>query len=242
MFVPGKRRGGVRYFFVALSLFSVVLALVVFLPVYYAFVAGKLPIAAVIHVHALLMSLWLAAFLTQAVLASTGRIGLHRMVGAFGIALGVAVWASMVFVEMRSIVVQPVPSKASDYDWLLPGVYCYTTFLLFFAGAVCLRRTPAWHKRLMLFATFVAVQAVETRMAWLPHASIGYWSDFAYVDACLLLPLIAYDFATTKRVHAATLTATAIMLSAQVAVVLTWGTPGWHRTASAAVLAIRAAF
>src|ERR1700704_6346051 len=83
-----SRRRGTRHFFVTLSLFAVVMALVVNVPTYRAFFSGRFPIAAVVNVHAALMGLWLAIFVTQAVFASTGRIGFHRKLGLFGIVLG----------------------------------------------------------------------------------------------------------------------------------------------------------
>jgi hypothetical protein len=240
--IASKRRSGMRYFFASLSVLFVGIAIAVFVPTYLDFASGKRPIAGVVQVHALLMSSWLALFVAQAVLASTGRIAVHRKVGTFGIALGFVVWASMDFVEMRKIIVGELPTNPEDLDWeLLPGVYCYTMFLLFFVSAVSLRHKPAWHKRLMLFATFIALQAVEQRMGWLPHAEVGYWSDFLYIDICLLVPLLAYDWVTAKQVHAATLTATATLFAAQAAVLITWGNESWHRAAMDAVLAIRAA-
>lgn len=240
--IATRRRRGGRYFFAALSVLFVGIAIAVFVPTYLDVASGKLQIAGVVHVHAVLMSSWLALFIAQAVLASSGRIALHRRVGSFGIALGFLVWASMVFVEVRKLVVGELPSSPEDLDWeLLPGMYCYTMFLLFFVGAVWFRHQPAWHKRLMLFATMIALQAVEQRMGWLPHAEVGYWTDFLYIDILLLVPLFAYDWVTAKRVHTATLTATATLFAAQAAVLITWGNQGWHRVANDAVLAIRAA-
>jgi hypothetical protein len=236
----GRRRGA-RYFFVGLGVFAVALTLITFVPTYLAFESGKMPIAGVVQFHGLLMSLWLATFLTQAVLAATGRISLHRKFGSLGVALGVAVWASMVFVEIRSSVVNP-PGSAKDLDWMLPGVYCYTTFPLFLGWAVWLRHAPAWHKRFMVIALFIALQAVEQRMAWLPHSLVGYWTDFAYIDVCLFAALVAYDLTTTKRVHTATITGAATLLLAQVALLIAWGTQGWHHVAIDAVQMARATF
>src|SRR5450432_2327425 len=88
-----------RYFFVLLALFAIVIASVVFVPKLFEFAAGTLPIAWMLNVHGALMGMWLALFLTQAILASNGRLALHRKVGAFGIVLGFPVWASMVLVE-----------------------------------------------------------------------------------------------------------------------------------------------
>ena len=236
-----RNRARTRFAFVAVSLFAVLMALVVNVPTYRAYFSGKFPIAGVVNLHALLMGSWLGIFLIQAVLASTGRLALHRKVGSFAIPLGVLVWTSMVFVEIRAMVVNP-PTADRDLDWLLPGVYCYTSFGLFFGAAVWLRHKPDWHKRLMVFAMFVALQAVEQRMYWLPHSSANYWTDFAYVDACLFVPLIAFDWVSLRHIHPATTTAGAVLLSTQAAALLAWGTAGWHQVAGRAVQLVGVVF
>jgi hypothetical protein len=175
-----------RYFFVLLALLSILIASTTFVPVFLKFAAGTFPIAWVLNIHGALMGTWLALFLAQAMLASTGRLALHRKLGTFGIVLGFPVWASMVLVEMRGKVVHPLASDLSKaYDWDLPGIYVYTTFLIFLIGAIYQRRRwPAWHKRFMAFATFVAVQAAEQRNSWLPRFAPGYWTDVFYLDIC----------------------------------------------------------
>jgi len=106
-----------RYFFVLLALFSILIASLTFVPVFLKFAAGAFPIAWVLNIHGALMGTWLALFLAQAILASTGRLALHRKLGTFGIVLGFPVWASMVLVEMRRKVVHPLdPDLSKAYD------------------------------------------------------------------------------------------------------------------------------
>lgn len=233
-----------RYFFVLLALLGILIAAVVFLPEFLKFAAGTFPIAWALNIHGALMGAWLALFFAQAILASTGRLALHRKLGTFGIVLGFPVWASMVLVEMRRKLVHPLdPDFSSAYDWDLPGIYVYTTFLVFFIGAIYQRRRwPAWHKRFMAFATFVAVQAAEQRNLWLPRFAPGYWTDAIYLDICLLVPLIAYDYVQAKRLHPATIAASGILLGAQGVVLIVWGHPGWHHFAYSFTVALRSLF
>lgn len=114
----------IRYFFVLLALFGIFIASIVFVPVFLKFAAGTFPIAWGLNVHGALMAAWLALFLAQALLASTGRLALHRKLGAFGIVLGFPVWAFMVLVEIRSKVVHPLDpdlSKVYDLDLTYPN-------------------------------------------------------------------------------------------------------------------------
>jgi hypothetical protein len=198
----------------------------------------------VLNVHGALMGAWLALFLTQAVLASTRRLALHRKLGTFGIALGFPVWASMVLVEMRRGIVYPLdPDLSKEYDWVLPGVYVYTTFLVYFLCAIYQRRRwPAWHKRFMLFATFVALQAAEQRNVWLPRFAPGYWTDVIYLDICLLVPIVAYDYVSAKKLHPATIAASCILLGAQGLLLLVWGSPVWRHLAYGVAVALRSRF
>jgi hypothetical protein len=198
----------------------------------------------VLNIHGALMGTWLALFLAQAILASTGRLALHRKLGTFGIVLGFPVWASMVLVEMRRKIVYPLdPDLSKAYDSDLPGIYVYTTFLVFLIGAIYQRRQwPAWHKRFMAFATLVAVQAPEQRILWLPRFAPDYWTDAIYLDICLLIPLIAYDYFSARRLHPATITASCVLLGAQGILLFVWGNPGWRHFAYNFSVALRSIF
>src|SRR5258706_5010560 len=203
-----------HYFVLALGLFSVVIALVAFVPEYADFAVGKFPIAWVLHIHGALMSAWLATFIVQAWLASTGHVSLHRKIGPYGIALGIAVWASMVFVELRKLVAHPLPTDGPGYDELLQGSYTYLTFLVVLLWAAHERRRPAWHKRLMLITTFVALVAPIERIEWLPELGVGFiWASILWLDLCLIVPLVVYDLVSTKHLHRATVQGLGVMLS-----------------------------
>ena len=232
-----------HFFFVALGLFGILVALVAFVPEYVHMAMGTFPIAWVLHVHGALMGTWLAIFIVQAWLASTGRVLLHRKIGPCGIALGVAVWTSMVFVELRTLVVHPLPTDWAGYDELLQGVYIYLTFPVLLLWAFGERRRPAWHKRFMAMATFVALVAPIERIEWLPELGVGYiWASVLWLDLCLIVALIGYDLASEKRIHRATALGLGLIASAQAAMFLAWGTASWRYFAFVAAHAVRDAF
>lgn len=233
-----------RYFFVLLALACIVIASITFVPEFLKFAAGTFPIPWILNVHGALMGSWLALFFAQAILASTGRLALHRKLGTWGIGLGFLVWASMVMAELRGKVVHPLdPDYSNVYDWDLPGIYVYTTFLVFFLSAIYQRRRkPAWHKRYMAFAAIVAVQAAEQRNLWLPRFAPGYWTDVIYLDLLLLVPVLVYDYSSAKRLHPATITASCILLGAQGILLAVWGNPGWRHFAYNLTVALRSMF
>ena len=81
-----------RRLYVGLALLAIAIAAVGFWPTYFGpLVAGSVDKPTIIHFHAAVYVGWLAIFLTQAVLAATGRIGLHMKLGRFAIGYGVLV-------------------------------------------------------------------------------------------------------------------------------------------------------
>ena len=81
-------------------------------------------------------------------------------------------------------------------------------FAALVASAVALRRRPDMHKRLMLLASISIIGAAVIRWPFdamfLPSPVPGY-AVFDLAALAFLLPLLAWDLATLKRVHPATL-------------------------------------
>jgi hypothetical protein len=233
-----------RYYFVWLALFSIIVAAVGFVPEFVKFLAGTFPIAWVLHVHSALMVAWLAIFFAQAALAATGRLDLHKKWGTVGLLLGLPVWTSMVFVEWRGKIVYPLdPDLSPEYDLDLRGMYTWAMFFIFFLGAVYFRqRAPAWHKRFMVFAAFMVLLPAQMRIDWLPRFQPRFWTDLLYLDLCVLLPLLIYDFSTTRRPHPATMIGAGVLLGAQGILLFTWGTPWWRHLAYVFTVTLRSYF
>ncbi len=232
-----------RIFFGAFGLFAIAIAATAFVPEYLRFVAGLFPIASVLQIHSALMGAWLATFVVQAWLASSGRVALHRKIGPYGVALGVVAWVSMIYVPLRRLVVHPLPVLLTDYDGLLQDVYVDIAFIVLLLWAAYERRRPAWHKRLMVIAVFVTLLAPIERLEWLPELGVGFiWASVLWLNLFLVVPLVAYDIVLAKRPHPATLQGLALLVSAQATMWLAWGTTPWRRFAFEAAHALRSAF
>ena len=81
-----------RRLYVGLAVLAAVIAVVGFWPTYFGpLVAGIVDKAPIIHFHAAVYVGWLAIFITQAVLAATGRVAAHMKLGRFAIGYGVLV-------------------------------------------------------------------------------------------------------------------------------------------------------
>lgn len=233
----GRRRPS-PYFFVGMAAFAAAILVFAFVPEYRRYAVGAFPIAGVLHIHAAIMAAWVAAFAVQAYLGATGRTAQHRRVGRFAVAIGWIAWASMIFVETRTLVAHPLPKNPSDYDWNLPGPFVYTTFAIFLAWAVHERRRPAWHKRLMTFALFLSLEAAIQRFVWIPM-DFGFAPFALLLDVSLLTPMVAYDiYALKGRPHPATVRGTLLLLCAQALLFLLWGTATWRNFADVVAHAV----
>ena len=230
---PHDRLRPLRYFFPGMVAFAVVLILLGFGPEVQKFATGTFPIPWVLHVHAAIMMTWVASFAVQAWLGATGRTTLHRRTGNYAIALGWLACASMVFVEFRMFVAHPQLRTPDDLDWQLPGPFIYLTFGAFLAWGYLERHRPQWHKRLMTFALFLSLEAAIQRFVWIPM-DYGFGPFMLALNLCLLTPLFAYDLRTLGgRLHPATLRGMTLLLSAEVLLLLAWGSAAWRHLALA---------
>lgn len=79
-----------RRFYIGVSVLMGIIAIAGFWPTYFGpLVGGTIEQPPIIHFHALVFSGWLLLFLTQAVLAATGRVSWHVRLGRIGIGYGV---------------------------------------------------------------------------------------------------------------------------------------------------------
>ena len=231
---PRRRRRPLRFFFLGMALFAAAIVLAAFVPEFRRYAAGTFPIAPILHVHAAIMAAWVGAFAFQAYLGATGQTALHRRAGPYAVAIAVVACLSMVFVELRALIVHPLPQGGRDLDWLLPGPLVYLIVPIFLAWGVHERRRPQWHKRLMTFALFLSLLAPIERFLWIP-ADRGFLPFIAVLDLCLLVPMLSYDLLTRAgRLHPATIRATLLLLAGEAILFSLWGTDSWHRFASVA--------
>jgi hypothetical protein len=217
----------VRYFFVGMACIFPVLVVLGFTPSYQALSDGSYKPHWFAHVHGAVMAGWLLVFLTQTILAARGNLKFHRQLGLFFAAYGAMVWLCMLATSTRVRIVYAPPLEDGTWDILLIELYGMMIFGLFFTWGILVRKNTAAHKRLVLLATLVLLQAAIDRIQWLPRGSNGVLSNFMYLDM-LLIPLFVYDFFTVGRIHKITLWAGACLVAMQLTAVALWGSPAWH--------------
>lgn len=114
-------------------------------------VAAPLP-SWVVHVHGLLMTLWVALFGVQAALVSAKRIRVHQRLGYAAIGLAVMIAGTGIWTAIRAAKYgsTAVPPGFSEPTFSIVPLGDIVLFALFFGGAVYFRKDAATHKRLML--------------------------------------------------------------------------------------------
>jgi len=113
----------------------------------------------------------------------------------------------------------------------------FPTFSIFLFSAYRKRRQPDWHKRLITFALFLSLEAAIQRLEWLP-SGFGYWPVAAFLDICLLVPLVSYDVLRVKRLHPATVRGALVIFAAQGILFSLWRTAVWRHFAYTAMHAV----
>lgn len=166
--------------------------------------------------HAVCFSAWVAFFIFQSALVRTHNVRVHRLTGWFGAALGVA----MVALGYSTAVVMNRFDLHTLHDsgaisFLIVPLFDITAFALLLALAICWRKKPELHRRLILAATCVLTGAAFGRFPnhWPPPADF-----YTGVDALILLGVLR-DLIVNRRIHKAYLYTLPVLFACQCGVV-----------------------
>ena len=190
-------------------------------------VFGTPELSALVHLHAVVMTAWLALFIAQARLVSARRVDLHRRLGVAGAILAavVVVVGFATAIEGARHGVSPGPPPLV---FLAIPLSVVVVFALFAGAALAMRRRPDWHKRLMLIAS---VSVLTPAIARLPGVlEVGPLLAFALTDL-LVVACAAWDTARNRRLHPAFGWGIALFLLSQPARFVIAGSPAWLEVA-----------
>jgi len=148
------RRAFERRFFLAVAILFPITVLIGFAPTYYlkGFFPSPPVARTIIHVHGLLMTLWVVLFIAQVFFIRTKRIKTHQLLGFATIALGIGIifagwYAAIAAAKYGSA---SAPAGVAPLEFLIVPFFDVIIFGILFAGAVYYRRNAPNHKRLML--------------------------------------------------------------------------------------------
>lgn len=230
-----------RRFFLAIGLWCLLLTIIGFMPNISRQWTGELSYPSLVHVHAIIMLTWLVLFTVQAKLMAGRKNEQHRILGWVTTVLAAFVWISMTIVTVEALQRYSPDTFGFLVQPLLIQLGTMVVFPLFVAAAIFARRQPEWHKRLMMFATFSLVQPAFDRMHWLPNEGLPmFWHAGLRLYVLLILPAVVFDFLTLRRIHPATLSASALLVTLHAIISVYWNDPGWAHDARAFWIWLRA--
>ena len=195
---------------------------------------------AVFYVHGTVFAAWYVLLVAQVSLISVRRIALHRRIGFAGVALAVLVAG---FGVAGSLIAARRPTGFIDVpvpplQFLIVPLGIVFVYAVFTALAVSLRRDVQAHKRYMLLASIVMIEAAVTR--W-PFAFMTAVSPVPFLDMSglvtdlFLLPMIAWDLRSRGRIHRVTLWGGLAIIAFHAARLPVASTAGWQAFAGWAV-------
>jgi hypothetical protein len=155
-----------------------------------------------LHVHGFVMTAWFLLFGAQTWLVEARRTDLHRRLGVVGAILSIMIVVFGAIVVTINTREGRVPDAAAAPVIVLLSYANIFIFGAFVATAVCLRRRPEAHKRLMLLATLNLLSAAFSRIPLDFIQSGGVFAVFGLLDLFVLL-CVAYDTWRHRRLHPA---------------------------------------
>lgn len=194
-----------HYFFSLMALVILAVVFVGFARTYFmaGVFAAPLP-NLLIHIHGAVFPIWILLLVTQTALVAGHRVDIHRRLGVFGFCLAGAMVVLGELAARDQLLRGGPPGFPFDprtfYAIPAIGIMIFGTLVYF---AYRMRSNPAAHKRLILLANIAILDAPTGRppfsiVTHRPHL------DAVFVYA-LLLPLIAYDLWSLRRLHKATI-------------------------------------
>ena len=221
-----------NYFFPAMAVLIFITVFIGFARTYFLAGMFRAPLPSLlVHIHGAVFSTWILLLITQSTLISAGRPDIHRRLGlaGFGLACLMVILGVLTATKLMARGVSPVPVFDAQTFYAIPmgGMLIFST-LVFYAYRN--RFDPAAHKRLILIATISLLDAPTGRP---PFATITArpFMDSIFVYAFLLL-LIAYDLWSIRKVHRATIWATALVVVIGQLRVPIGQTQAWHHFAT----------
>ena len=210
----------------------VIVAVAGFTPRALAIVSGKLPIPPlIVHVHAAVMASWVALLAVQATLLLRGRLDLHRKFGLVSLVLAPLVLIMLIAVTVdRQNAAYGTPAEPIINNILFLQIRAIVMFPVFFIWGFRARRTDSQtHKRMMLLATLMLLDAAIARMDWLPYNRfpVRYLAVHLYL-LLLLVPALLHDLVRLHRIHRAWLWGLALILPWVIATEFVWDSEWWH--------------
>jgi hypothetical protein len=185
----------------------------------------------VLYFHAAVFTAWVVFFIMQSALVRTRNVKVHRKLGWFGLALGLAIPVVGIATAITMTRLRMREGLTDAAAFMIVPFFDIAAFCVAFGLAFCWRTRPEFHRRLILMASCALTAAAFGRF---PTSLIPPNCFYAGVDVLILLGVMR-DLLATKRVHPVYLYGLPLLMLGQIATVSTFvkGWPAWLRLAHA---------
>jgi hypothetical protein len=188
-----------RHMAIALSLFVVI----GFARTYYLrFLTDQPPLTALVHLHSLVFTAWLAVFIAQTRLVAAQRVDLHMKLGIAALVLAVVVVAiGFATTAVKATIPRIHPSGLTPPQFTAAGIMSLALFAGFLSLGVAFRRRAAYHKRFMILAMIGVLTPAASRIV----TQLGLREHWTYLvpifPALFVTFCLAYDWRKLRIVH-----------------------------------------
>jgi hypothetical protein len=189
--------------------------------------------SSLVHVHGLLMTAWVALFVTQVSLISTRRVRVHQRLGYAGIGLAVLILAVGFVVAVRAAKFGAFssPPGIPRLAFLLVPLTDLVMFAVLFGAAVYFRKRPANHKRLMLLTAVNFLPPAVARIQIASLQALGPLWFFGF-PTVLALACVGWDTWRNERLNTIFLAGTILLIVSYVGRLILMGTTTWMSVAT----------
>ena len=155
-----------------------------------------------VRLHGAVMLGWIALFVTQTVLVARHRVDWHRRLGIFGAALAAVIVIADTATAIAAVRLggKHLPPGMPVPVFVALALFNLLAFAVLVSSAILLRRNGAWHKRLMLLAALLLLDAALARFI---SAYTSWGVDPALARDLLVVLCIAIDTLRHRRLHPA---------------------------------------
>ena len=211
-----SKRAFERRFFLATAILFAITAFVGFAPTYYLkgfFNTPPIP-RMVIHVHGILMSVWILLFMAQVYFIRSTRIKLHQQLGLLSVLLaaGIFVTGLVTGVAAAKYGSSSMPPGVKPIEFLVVPFFDVIVFAVLFAGAVYYRRNAPNHKRLMLLTVLNFLPPALARFPFGLLEAYGPLWFFGVPDALAII-FLAVDTWRNRKLNVVFLVGTVFLIA-----------------------------
>jgi hypothetical protein len=186
----------------------------------------------VVHLHGLMMTTWVALFITQVWLISSKRVRVHQRLGYSGIGLGVLILPIGFLAAIRAAKYgsASTPPGVNQLGFLIVPLFDLVMFTIFFVAAIYYRKKPAQHKMLMLLTALNFLPPAIARIPIAPLQALGPLWFFGF-PTVLALSCVGLDRWRHGRLNAVFLVGTLLLISSYVGRLALMNNSGWMEAA-----------